>query len=77
MLQSRPCLCHQRRVPVYLWRSVQGRAQGFDDQYGIESYWNIDLLEWLRVTADLQIVNNIDDDIELVPGFRIKLHKTF
>lgn len=52
-------------------------AQGFTDQYGIETYWKFDVLEWLRLTGDLQIVNNIDDEIETVPGFRLKLHKSF
>jgi hypothetical protein len=52
-------------------------AQGFSDQYGIETYWKFDILEWLRITGDLQVVNNIDDKIEIVPGFRLKLHKTF
>ena len=52
-------------------------AQGFTDQYGIETYWKIDVLEWLRITGDLQIVKNIDDDVELVPGFRLKFHKSF
>ena len=52
-------------------------AQGFTDPYGIETYWKFDVLEWLRLTGDLQIVNNIDDEIEIVPGFRLKLHKSF
>ena len=52
-------------------------AQGFKDQYGIEAYWKFDVLEWLRITGDLQIVNNIDEEIEIVPGFRVKFHKTF
>jgi hypothetical protein len=52
-------------------------AQGFTDQYGIETYWKFDILEWLRITGDLQIVNNTDDRIKIVPGFRLKLHMTF
>jgi hypothetical protein len=52
-------------------------AQGFTDQYGIETYWKFDVREWLRLTGDLQILNNIDDKIETVPGFRLKLHKSF
>jgi hypothetical protein len=53
------------------------KSQGFEDQYGIESYWKIDLWDWLRVTADIQFLNNVDNNIEIVPGFRIKVHKTF
>jgi hypothetical protein len=53
------------------------RSQGFDDQYGIESYWKVDVTSWLRVTVDMQIVNNVDNNIEIVPGFRIKVHRTF
>jgi hypothetical protein len=52
-------------------------SQGFADRYGIEAYWKFDLLEWRRLTGDLQVVNNIDDKVEIVPGFRLQLHKTF
>jgi hypothetical protein len=53
------------------------KSQGFDDQYGIESYWKIDVRDWLHVTASVQIVNNIDDKTEIIPGLRAKIHKSF
>ncbi len=53
------------------------KAQGFDDQYGIESYWKVDVLDWLRVSANIQFVNNFDKDLEVVPGLRVKVHRTF
>ena len=52
-------------------------SQGFENQYGIESYWKVDLRDWLQVTVDIQMINNIDKDLEVVPGLRIKVHKTF
>ena len=52
-------------------------SQGFDDQYGIESYWKFDVTDWMHISADIQIINNIDKDLEVVPGLRIKIHKTF
>jgi len=53
------------------------KSQGFDDQYGIESYWKIDMTDWMHVAANIQIVNNVDENIEVVPGIRIKVHKSF
>jgi len=53
------------------------RLQGFDDQYGLESYWKFAVLDWLHVSANIQIVNNIDDEVEVIPGIRAKVHKSF
>ena len=53
------------------------KSQGFDDQYGVESYWQFDAREWLRVSASIQIVNNLDRETEVIPGLRVKIHKTF
>ena len=53
------------------------KSQGFDDQYGIESYWTVDVRDWLRVSANIQIVDNIDKEFEVIPGLRVKIHKTF
>jgi hypothetical protein len=49
------------------------RFQGFDDQYGFEGFWKVDIRDWLRVTASLQIINNVDKDLEVVPGLRVKI----
>jgi hypothetical protein len=48
---------------------------GFNDQYGIETYWKVRVRDWLSVTADIQVVNNIDKDLEVVPGLRVKINK--
>lgn len=53
------------------------QSQGFDDQYGIESYWRVDVRDWLRVSANIQIVNNLDEETEVIPGLRVKVQKTF
>ena len=48
---------------------------GFNDQYGIETYWKVRVRDWFSVTADIQVVNNIDKDLEVVPGLRVKINK--
>ena len=53
------------------------KSQGFDDQYGIESYWKVDIRDWLHVSANIQVVNNIDKETEVIPGLRVKVHKSF
>ena len=53
------------------------RFQGFDDQYGIEAYWKFPLFDWLYFTADLQLVNNFESELEFVPGIRVKSSKAF
>ena len=53
------------------------KSQGFDDQYGIEAYWKFPLFDWLDFTADVQLVNNLDSDLEFVPGIRVKSSKAF
>jgi hypothetical protein len=53
------------------------KSQGFDDQYGIESYWKVDVRDWVHVSANIQVVNNVDKKTEVIPGLRVKIHKTF
>ncbi len=53
------------------------KSQGFDGQFGIESYWKVDVRDWLHVTASIQVVSNIDDKTEIIPGLRAKIHKSF
>lgn len=53
------------------------KSQGFEDQYGIESYWRVDVTDWFSVSADIQIINNVDKELEVVPGLRMKFHQTF
>jgi hypothetical protein len=53
------------------------RSQGFADQYGFESYWKVDVRDWVHVSANIQVVNNVDKEPEVIPGLRVKIHKTF
>jgi hypothetical protein len=48
------------------------RLQGFDDQYGIEAYWKLPLYDWLFFSTSLQLVNNVDGELEVIPGIRLK-----
>ena len=52
------------------------RTQGFDDQYGIESYWKVNFRDWLSISANVQVLNNFDKDLEVVPGLRVKIYKS-
>ncbi|MGI9201222.1 MAG: hypothetical protein ACR2QL_09195, partial [Woeseiaceae bacterium] len=38
------------------------RSQGFDDQYGIEAYWKLPVADWLDISFDLQLVNNVESE---------------
>ena len=53
------------------------RTQGFDDQYGIETYWKFPLASWLQLSVGVQLVNNVDSDLEIVPGLRLKSSKAW
>jgi hypothetical protein len=52
-------------------------ALGFDIQYGIEAFWKIRIGTWLEVTPDVQLIVNREDDLEIVPGLRVRLSKAF
>jgi len=52
-------------------------ALGFNIQYGVEVFWRFRLGGWLEITPALQIVRNRDNDIEIVPGLRLRLVKAF
>ena len=53
------------------------RSQGFDDQYGIEAYWKMPWTDWLNLSFDLQLVNNVESNLEVVPGIRFKSSKAW
>jgi hypothetical protein len=53
------------------------RTQGFDDQYGIEAYWKFPLSSWLYMSADIQLVNNVNSEVEFIPGIRFKASRGF
>ena len=53
------------------------RKQGFDSQYGVETYWKFNFGRFFRVMPSVQILRNIEDDIEVVVGVRAKLSDDF
>jgi hypothetical protein len=54
------------------------RSTGFDrHQYGMETFWRYDWKEWASITFDLQVMKNIENDWEAVPGLRLKLTGLF
>jgi len=51
-------------------RLVGGRPRNV---FGFELYYNLAITSWLRLTADLQLVQNLskDDDLAVIPGGRL------
>lgn len=49
------------------------RAQGFNDQYGLEVFWKISSFPIFELTPDIQLLNNKDNELEIIAGFRAKL----
>jgi len=45
------------------------------DVWGVEMYYNFAINPWLRLTADLQVVQNLNkaNDVAVIPGFRLVL----
>ena len=45
------------------------------DVFGFELYYNLAINPWLHLTADLQLVQNLDkaDDLAVIPGLRLVL----
>ena len=52
-------------------------ALGFNIQYGLEVFWKVRIGEWLEITPDLQLIRNREEEIEIVPGLRLRVFKTF
>ena len=52
-------------------------ALGFNVQYGLEVFWKVRIGEWLEITPDLQLIRNRDNDLETVPGLRLRVSKAF
>jgi hypothetical protein len=54
------------------------KRRGFDrDQYGLESYWRVQWADWAAFTFDVQLMKNLQDDWEVIPGVRLKLTGIF
>jgi len=52
-------------------------ALGFNIQYGLEVFWKFHVGGWLEITPDLQLIRNLDNDLEVVPGLRLRVVKAF
>ena len=52
-------------------------ALGFNIQYGLEVFWKFRIGEWLEITSDLQLIRNRHNDLEIVPGIRLRVVKAF
>ena len=52
-------------------------ALGFNIQYGLEVFWKFCFGEWLEITPDLQLIRSHDNDVEIVPGLRLRVVKAF
>jgi hypothetical protein len=52
-------------------------ALGFDIQYGLEFFWKIRIGRWLEITPDLQLILNREDELEAVPGLRLRVLTAF
>jgi hypothetical protein len=52
-------------------------ALGFDIQYGLEVFWRVRIGKWFEITPDLQLIRNRKDDLEIVPGLRLRVSKAF
>lgn len=46
-------------------------SQGFNDQFGLETYWKFTLNSVVQLTPSLQLLRNDDDDLEAVAGLRL------
>lgn len=52
-------------------------ALGFNVQYGLEVFWKFRFGDWLEITPDLQLIRNRENDLETVPGLRLRVVKAF
>jgi hypothetical protein len=51
--------------------------QGFNTQYGAEIYWDYNPFSWLYLTPDIQLINNKNNQLETIIGFRFKMQYTW
>ncbi len=52
-------------------------ALGYEAQYGLEIYWKFRLFEFFNITPDLQLLRNRAGELEVIPGLRFKLYKSW
>ena len=64
-------------VALYGKPTSYQRQQGFDDQYGFETFWKFAIGDFFRITPSVQVLRNMNDDAEFVVGIRAKVSNDF
>jgi hypothetical protein len=60
---------HLAIAAFYGEMTPERKRRGFDrNQFGLESYWRVQWAEWAAVTVDMQLMKNLQDDWEVIPG---------
>ena len=69
---------HLAVAAFYGEMTPEQRRRGFDrDQFGLESYWRMQWADWAQFTVDVQLMKNLDNNWEVIPGVRLKLTGLF
>lgn len=50
---------------------------GYNQQYGIESFWRFSLGSFVRLSPSIQLLHSHQSDLEVVVGFRLKASEDF
>jgi carbohydrate-selective porin OprB len=48
------------------------QQQGFNTQYGLESFWRVKLGEYFNLSPSLQLIRNREEQLETILGIRLK-----
>ena len=65
---------HQLAASVIYGEATDFRkSQGFNNQYGLETYWKYQPSEWFHITPSAQLLRNSDNKLETVVGLRANL----
>ena len=69
---------HPAVAALYGELTREKKRRGFDrDQCGLEFYWRVQWADWAAFTFDVQLMKNLQDDWEVIPGVRLKLTGNF
>ncbi len=69
---------HLAVAAFYGEMTPEQKRRGFDrNQFGLESYWRVKWAEWAEFTVDMQLMKNLEDNWEVIPGVRLKLTGLF
>jgi hypothetical protein len=69
---------HLAIAAFYGEMTPEQKRRGFGrNQLGLESYWRVKWAEWAEFTVDMQLMKNLGDNWEVIPGVRLKLTGLF